>query len=269
MSPSLSPAGVCGYGHGVSISAAVVCDDDRMSDFGDQLRVALETSDRAALAQILHDDVIWGDCAGRDEVLRFVDATRSTGAPISDVSVEVGHDRLLVSFTLGANVVHQALFVSDGAISEICDAGDLDHARSLRPVGPLAEAASRPTRLRSVSPILVVRDLGAALGHFATLGFDVHAYEGEAAYGFAERDDVILHMAEDPALDPVANQCAVYLYVNDADAMYAQWRAARPAGRLVAPVDTDYGLREGAHIDPDGNLLRFGSSVRGTDTLTA
>jgi hypothetical protein len=51
----------------------------------------------------------------------------------------------------------------------------------------------------------------------------------------------------------------LYLYVSDADALYAQWRLTRVAGRLVAPVDTEYGLREGAHFDPDGNLLRFGS----------
>jgi hypothetical protein len=31
--------------------------------------------------------------------------------------------------------------------------------------------------------------------------------------------------------------------------------------RTGAPVDTDYGLREGWHIDPDGNLLRFGSPI--------
>jgi hypothetical protein len=27
------------------------------------------------------------------------------------------------------------------------------------------------------------------------------------------------------------------------------------------PVDTDHGLREGRHTDPDGNLLRFGSPL--------
>jgi len=32
--------------------------------------------------------------------------------------------------------------------------------------------------------------------------------------------------------------------------------------RLVPPVDTEYGLGGGAYIDPDGNLLRFGSSAR-------
>jgi hypothetical protein len=26
-------------------------------------------------------------------------------------------------------------------------------------------------------------------------------------------------------------------------------------------VDTDYGIREGGHVDPDGNLLRFGSPL--------
>lgn len=32
-------------------------------------------------------------------------------------------------------------------------------------------------------------------------------------------------------------------------------------GRTVAPADTDYGLREGAHVDPDNNLLRFGADI--------
>jgi uncharacterized glyoxalase superfamily protein PhnB len=238
--------------------------DDRMSEIGDRLRAALETSDTNGLDQLLHDDVTWGACAGRDDVLRFVDAALSTGAPIGDVAVDVADDRLLVSFTLGSNVSHHAMFVTDGVITEICDAGDLGHASALRPVGSLSDAAGRPTRLDSVSPILAVRDLDTALGHYRALGFDVHAYEGDAAYGFVERDDLSFHLAENPALDPAGNDCAVYLYVNDADALYAQWRAARPAGRLVAPVDTEYGLREGAHIDPDGNLLRFGSSQRGT-----
>jgi len=236
-----------------------------MSEFGVRLRAALERSDTAAFNQLLHDDVTWGDCAGRDDVLRFAEHTLSTGARISDVTVDVSDDRVLVSFALGSNLVHQAMFVVDGVITEICDAADLDHASTMRPIGSLPDAASRPIRLDSVSPILAVRNLDAALGHYRTLGFDVHADEGGAAYGFAERDDLSLHLAEDPALDPAGNGCAVYLYVNDADALYAQWRAARPAGRLVAPVDTDYGLREGTHVDPDGNLLRFGSSLSRTD----
>ncbi len=52
--------------------------------------------------------------------------------------------------------------------------------------------------------------------------------------------------------------CA-YLWVDDADALYREWAGAGVGGRLQAPSATDYGLTEGAHIDPDGNLIRFGS----------
>jgi hypothetical protein len=31
---------------------------------------------------------------------------------------------------------------------------------------------------------------------------------------------------------------------------------------VVGPDDYDYGKREGSHVDPDGNLLRFGSPLR-------
>jgi uncharacterized glyoxalase superfamily protein PhnB len=54
----------------------------------------------------------------------------------------------------------------------------------------------------------------------------------------------------------------VYLYVEDADALYAEWRAAGVQGQFFEPHDTEYGLREGAHIDRDGNLLKFGSRLR-------
>jgi hypothetical protein len=52
-----------------------------------------------------------------------------------------------------------------------------------------------------------------------------------------------------------------YLYVRDADALYAEW--TRPGiGGETRPVGLmGYRLREGSHIDPDGNLIRFGSPV--------
>ena len=47
--------------------------------------------------------------------------------------------------------------------------------------------------------------------------------------------------------------------MRDADALYEEW--SKPGvGGLTRPVEpTEYGLREGSHIDPDGNLIRFGS----------
>lgn len=116
------------------------------------------------------------------------------------------------------------------------------------------------THLSSVAPVLPVSDLAAATAHYRSLGFEVEVYEG-APYGFARRGAVQLHLSEVHGLDPATSLTAAYLYVDDADALAAEWERAAVGGRLVAPVDTDYGLREGAHVDPDGNLLRFGSSI--------
>lgn len=227
-----------------------------------RLRSALEANDVASLAELLDADVSWGDCAGHDDVQHFVEQAIAAGASVGDVSVEVADDRLLVSYRVGGAdepPQHQAMFVADGRITEIRDAGDRQDARSVRPVGPLAVAADRPAEVTAVAPVLPVRDVAAAVEHYRTLGFAVDRYEGNAAYAFAERDGISLHLAQVDDLDPAVTTSALYLYVSDADAVYARWRLARPAGRLVAPVDTEYGLREGAHVDPDGNLLRFGS----------
>ena len=121
------------------------------------------------------------------------------------------------------------------------------------------------THLASVAPVLPVRDLHAALAHYRELGFEVRAYGGGAAYGYALRGEVQLHLAQVEGLDPATSMSAAYLYVDDADVLAAEWGAPGIRGRRVPPVDTDYGLREGAHVDPDGNLLRFGSPLAPPD----
>lgn len=52
-----------------------------------------------------------------------------------------------------------------------------------------------------------------------------------------------------------------FLYVSDTHALHHEWREVVVDGRLVPPVDSDYGLVEGAYVDPDDNLLRFGSPL--------
>lgn len=107
------------------------------------------------------------------------------------------------------------------------------------------------TNLSSVAPVLPVRDIVSALAHYRALGFEVWAYEG-APYGYARRGGVHLHLSEVEGLDPLTSMTSVYLDVDDADSLAAEWASAAMGGRLVAAVDTDYGLREGAHVDPDG-----------------
>ena len=119
-----------------------------------------------------------------------------------------------------------------------------------------------PRQFRQFSPIFPVRDMTAALAHYAALGFDVFPYEGEDGYGFADRDGIGLHLTADPGHDPAHSHASAYLYVRDADALYAEWSRPGIGGQTLPVCLTPYQLREGAHIDPDGNLIRFGSPVK-------
>ena len=111
-----------------------------------------------------------------------------------------------------------------------------------------------------VSPIFPVTDLGRALEHYAAFGCHVSTHD--EGYGFAAMAGVELHLTVVADHDPLRTASAAYLHVPDADALAARWATVKRTG---APVDTDYGLREGWHIDPDGNLLRFGSPLASSE----
>jgi hypothetical protein len=110
--------------------------------------------------------------------------------------------------------------------------------------------------VRSVAPVFSTSDVTGWLEHYRGFGFTVAAHDEE--YGFAAAGSVELHVSRNPDHDPRTTAGCAYLAVDDADALWRRWSAA-PGGTDVEPVDTDYGLREGAHVDPDGNLLRYGS----------
>jgi DNA-binding MarR family transcriptional regulator len=120
-----------------------------------------------------------------------------------------------------------------------------------------------PRQFRQFRPIFPVRDLTAALAHYAALGFDTFRHEGGDGYGFADRDGTGLHLTTDPGHDPAHSHASAYLYVRDADALYAEWSRPGIGGQTLPVGPTSYQLREGAHIDPDGNLIRFGSPMPG------
>ena len=112
-----------------------------------------------------------------------------------------------------------------------------------------------------IAPVFPVRDLDRAVEHYTRLGFEVRRYDGPDAYAFAVRDSIEVHLTQVDDLKPRRNMSAVYLYVDDADTLHAEWAHARVEGRLVAPSDTEYGMREGACLDADANLIRFGSPL--------
>jgi predicted enzyme related to lactoylglutathione lyase len=112
-------------------------------------------------------------------------------------------------------------------------------------------------RRSSIAPIFPVRDLEAALAYYSMLGFTTRAYDG-GGYGFARRGRVEIH----PGVVPDSDQRRgdAYLFVEDADELAAEWRAA--GAEVHGPEDTEWRQHEGAISDPDGNVIRFGSPIR-------
>jgi catechol 2,3-dioxygenase-like lactoylglutathione lyase family enzyme len=123
-----------------------------------------------------------------------------------------------------------------------------------------------PSRERVVAseavPILLTNDVAAALDCYRALGFTATAYgEPPYIYGFLELGAAHLHLALADPLNPLTSNIMAYLYVTDADALHERWSGSGVGGRFHPPTDTPYGLREGAYVDPDGNLIRYGSPL--------
>ena len=110
--------------------------------------------------------------------------------------------------------------------------------------------------LKRIAPIFGVRDVGTSLAFYGTLGFATRTY-ATGEYGFATRDGIELHLGVVPGGD--VTRTSAYLWVDDADALADEWRAA--GAEVHGPQDTEWGQHEGALVDIDGNVIRFGSPM--------
>jgi len=115
-------------------------------------------------------------------------------------------------------------------------------------------------------PILPSRDLRETLTFYGRLGFENRgAPPEEWDYLIVGRGGLELHFYADPNIDPLTTNASCYLFVGDADALHEEWRGVgvtrddATGSRLEPPMDTDYGMREFAVVDPSGNLVRAGS----------
>jgi hypothetical protein len=112
--------------------------------------------------------------------------------------------------------------------------------------------------LRSVAPILPTADMAVMTAHYERLGFVVHQHRSD--YATASRDGINLHFHLVPDHSP-AHAGALYIGVDDADALHAEWAAAG-IGETSDLFDPGFGVWEAAHTDRDGNIIRFGSPIR-------
>ena len=112
--------------------------------------------------------------------------------------------------------------------------------------------------LKRIAPIFPVRDVRISLAFYARLGFRTREYQ-RGGYGFVTRDGIELHLGEAPE-SPKSGPSSAYLWVEDSDELAKTWSALGADVRF--PEDTEWGQHEGVLIDPDGNMIRFGSPIK-------
>jgi uncharacterized glyoxalase superfamily protein PhnB len=117
----------------------------------------------------------------------------------------------------------------------------------------------------SIYPVLRFEDADRALSFLAeAFGFDevaVHRDEGGSIVHatMAWEGDVLMFSGAKGAGDPFdLGPCVVYVAVDDPDAHHD--RATKAGAEVVMPLtDQDYGSREYAVRDPEGNVWCFGT----------
>lgn len=111
------------------------------------------------------------------------------------------------------------------------------------------------------TPNLPSRDLDAATDFYAALGF-VATYR-DPGWLILERGTLKLEFFPDRGMDPASTAASCCLRLDDVDAMYDTCvRAGLPVThlgwpRVHPPKVEDSGMRIGALIDGDGNLVRL------------
>lgn len=125
------------------------------------------------------------------------------------------------------------------------------------------ERSGGPVQLIGYEPVFMISDVARAVEHYGRLGFKTEYHD--ETYAFASLGKLTLHLAQHggegwPGYHPERHMTSVlYLHVEDADRLAADWQAA--GATVEGPSDEDYGKREAQHVDPDGNLIRFGSPI--------
>ncbi len=122
-----------------------------------------------------------------------------------------------------------------------------------------SEADSRP-RI-GFAPCFPVRDVRAALEHYARLGFEVMPFTDGMEWAWVRFGAAELHLFLKNDHDPSTTAAAADLMVDDVDEVERTWSAMGTSG-TSDPYDTPYEMREAVHIDIDNNLIRINSPLR-------
>jgi uncharacterized glyoxalase superfamily protein PhnB len=117
-------------------------------------------------------------------------------------------------------------------------------------------------RFRFAAPVFPVDDATETAEFYrTTLGFSIERLYGDPPYyAIVSRDGVEIHLSEREDTSTPIERCAVYIYVDDADALYEEF-AGKGLKMFAPPEDQDNGMREFELTDNSGHFLMFGQRI--------
>ena len=112
----------------------------------------------------------------------------------------------------------------------------------------------------AVMPVLQVSDVTKSQAFYRdVLGFTINGTWGDGPeFSIIQRGKVTIALdrSRDDAPIPVNQYWAAYFYVDDADAVFEEFKA-KGADVIRGPEDSFYGMREIDVRDPDGHIIAF------------
>ncbi len=123
------------------------------------------------------------------------------------------------------------------------------------------------TVLEGIAPIVPVRDVAVSTAFYTdVLGFDLRTGSEDGSFALLARGEagLILLPGDEAALKATAANICAYIWVSDLMALWYELKPRLdplPEGRVRAPFEQSYGMREFHVKDPDGFLIFFGQSV--------
>ena len=114
-------------------------------------------------------------------------------------------------------------------------------------------------------PVLQVKDVARSVAFYERLGFASHgAWGEEPLFAIVQRGDVTLALdkARQDGPTPTNQWWAAYVYVDDAEALRAEFAALGLPELTEMHHPQDYGCIDFDVVDPDGHRIAFGQALR-------